>query len=106
MNSKKAESSTSENSQISEIQKAFNLKSKPKTQLPAKMNDRFQTFNIAFGKTADTIVIKCGTKNETGKLLFSTSVMAILVCSVIGLIAVLLGKAWKIPLVYSASRIF
>lgn len=74
MNSKKAESSTSENSQISEIQKAFNLKSKPKTQLPAKMNDRFQTFNIAFGKTADTIVIKCRTKNETGKLLFSTLV--------------------------------
>jgi len=41
-----------------------------------------------------------------GKLLFSTSVMAILVCSAIGIISVLLGKAWKIPLVNNISNVF
>jgi len=41
-----------------------------------------------------------------GKLLFSTSVMAILVCSVIGILSVLLGKAWKIPLVNNVSNVF
>lgn len=41
-----------------------------------------------------------------GKILFSTSVMAILVCSLVGIVAVLLGKAWKIPLVHSVSKVF
>ena len=41
-----------------------------------------------------------------GKLLFSTSVMAILICSLVGILSVVLGKAWKIPVVHSVSKFF
>ncbi len=41
-----------------------------------------------------------------GKLLFSSSVMAILICSIVGILSVLLGKAWKIPLVNNVSQVF
>lgn len=39
-----------------------------------------------------------------GKLLFSASMMAILVFSSIGLLSVLLGKAWRLPGVYSLAK--
>ena len=41
-----------------------------------------------------------------GKIMFSTSVMAILICSIVGILSVLLGKAWKIPLVSNVSNVF
>lgn len=39
-----------------------------------------------------------------GKIIFSASIMAILLLSLIGLVSVLLGKAWRLPVVYFFSQ--
>ncbi len=41
-----------------------------------------------------------------GKWLFSISAMAVMVLAVIGLVSVLLNKAWKLPLVYVLASKF
>ncbi len=38
-----------------------------------------------------------------GKWLFSISVMAVIVYSVVGVVSVLLNRAWKLPLVHSVA---
>ncbi len=38
-----------------------------------------------------------------GKWLFSISAMAVIVYSIVGLVSVLLNRAWKLPLVHSVA---
>jgi uncharacterized membrane protein len=41
-----------------------------------------------------------------GKLFFSTSALAVIIISIVGIVSVLLRKAWKLPIIYTiASKI-